>query len=254
MEVLMWGSTIMLPLLANATALLPLPDHVDIPDGYSTTICPTEAAARTMLADYFRVKPAPNNYTTDTDRYFAGLKATGCSQDSPRDGTVIIRSVVARAEFTLARGKETYIVYRGVMGSAGKPVIGIVDEGGNNGFPRTELAGWKETHTRDGWLDSRSMDKESGILYLCPTPQSALAVVTAMKGLTKVQWQPYLAKVKQLGAAKGCRPARDRYFVAALLDNTYNDCGNECGIDLTAIEAIDRSGLKVGLVFDASEM
>lgn len=250
----MWGSTIMLPLLANAAAVLPLPDHVDIPDGFATTICPTEAAARTMLADYFRVKPAPNNHNTDTDRYFAGLKATGCSQDSLRDGTVTIRSVVARAEFTLARGKETYIVYRGVMGSAGKPVFGIVDEGGNNGFPRTELAGWKELHTRDGWLDSRSMDKESGILYLCPTPQSALAVVTAMKGLTKVQWQPYLAKVKQLGAAKGCRPARDRYFVAALLDNTYNDCGNECGIDLTAIEAIDRSGLKVGLVFDASEM
>lgn len=250
----MWGSTIMLPLLANAAAVLPLPDHVDIPDGFATTICPTEAAARTMLADYFRVKPAPNNHNTDTDRYFAGLKATGCSQDSLRDGTVTIRSVVARAEFTLARGKETYIVYRGVMGSAGKPVFGIVDEGGNNGFPRTELAGWKELHTRDGWLDSRSMDKESGILYLCPTPQSALAVVTAMKGLTKVQWQPYLAKVKQLGAAKGCRPARDRYFVAALLDNTYNDCGNECGIDLTAIEAIDRSGLKVGLIFDASEM
>ncbi|HCF24994.1 MAG TPA: hypothetical protein DER67_05620 [Novosphingobium sp.] len=254
MEVPMWGSTVLLPLLASGAAALPLPDHVDIPDGFSTTICPTEAAARTMLADYYRVKPAPNNHITDTERYFAGLKATGCAQDSPRTGTIIIKTVVARVELTLADGKESYIVYRGVMGSAATPVIGIVDEGNNNGFARTELASWKESHAIDGWLDARGMDQEIAIFYRCETPELARSVVASMKVMTKAQWQPYRAKLKQVAAAKGCRPARDRYYVAALLDQTYNDCGNECGIDLIAIEATERSGLKVGLVYDASEM
>ena len=250
----MWSSTVLLPLLASGAAALPLPDHVDIPDGFATTICPTEAAARTMLADYYRVKPAPNNHITDTDRYFAGLKATGCSQDVPRTGTIIIRTVLVRTEFTLARGKETYIVYRGLMGSAATPVVGIVDEGGNNGFARTELASWKDSHTIDGWLDARGIDAEAVIFYRCESPELARSVVTAMKVMTKAQWQPYRNRLKQVAAAKGCRPARDRYYVAALLDQTYNDCGEECGIDLTAIEATERSGLKVGLVYDASLM
>lgn len=250
----MLGAAALLGLLANAAAALPLPDHVDIPEGFSTTICPTEAAALTMLSDHYRVGPAPANHTIDIPRYFAGLKTTGCSQNSPRTGAIRIQSVVARVDLAVADGTQTYIVYRGVMGSAASPVVGIVDEGGNNGYPRTALADWKQTHGTDGWLDSRKSEEGDGLFYRCETPDLARAVVTAMKGTTKAQWEPYRAKLRQEAAALGCRPARDRYYVAALLDHTRNDCGNECGIDLTAIEAIDRSGLKVGLIYDASEM
>jgi hypothetical protein len=250
----MLGNALLLPLLANTAAVLPLPDRVDIRDGYSTVICPNEAAGRVMLQDYYRVKPAPNNHITDTDKYFAGLRATGCSQDTPRTGTITIQAVLARVELTLAPGKENYILYRGVMGSAAKPVIGIVDEDGNNGFARTELAQWTQTHTTDGWLDARGNDPEVGIFYRCETPELAVAVIGAMKGTTKASVPTYRARLKQQIAARSCRPARDRYFVTVLRDHTTNDCGDECTIQLTAIEAIDRSGLKVGVVYDASEM
>jgi predicted nucleic acid-binding Zn ribbon protein len=247
-------SALLLALLANAPTVLPLPDRVDIPDGYSTVLCPSEAAARTMLADFYRVKPAPNNHTTDTERFFLGLRQSGCVQDSPRTSAITIKAVIERKEISLARGTETNLIYRGVMGPEAKPVIGIVDEGGANRFPRTELAEWKDVRTVDGWLDARRADQDSTIFYRCETPGQAAAVVKVMKGMTKVSFAKYEASLRKQAAANGCRPARESYFVTALQDRTGNECGFECFIDLTAIEAVDRAGLPVGLVFDGSLM
>ncbi len=245
---------LLLTLLANGTAALPLPDRLDIPDSYSTVLCPTEAAAQRMLAEFHRVKPAPNNYTLDTDRFFQGLRETGCKQDSPRTGSITIRTAVARRDIAVAEGTETYLLYRGTMGAAAKPVIGIVDEGGANGASRTPLAEWKEARTKDGWLDARGTDPEQGIFYRCDTPAQANAVVAAMRGQTRLPWERFKTNLKQRAAAQGCRPARQSYFVTALRERVVNDCGAECSIELTALEAIDRSGLTVGLVFDASLM
>lgn len=245
---------LLLYLLASSTAAQPLPDRVDIPDGFVTVICPNEAAGRTMLADYYRVKPAPNNYTNDIDRFFAGLKATGCTQDRPRTSTVTIQAVIARRELTYAEGKENHLLYRGVLNPGGKQVIGIVDEDANNGYARTKLAQWTEHRTTDGWLDAIGGRVTVDTFYRCDTPEQAAAVVKALKTTTKARWNVLQAKLKPLLAAQGCRPARSRYFVTALRDEIYYDCGFECGGDLTAIEALDRSGLKVGLVYGGSEM
>ncbi len=248
------ASTLLLALLANGAATLPLPDRLDVPESYSTVLCPSEAAARTMVAEYHRVKPAPLNHTLDTDRFFAGLRATGCTQDSPRSGSIVITAAVQRFEVPVATGKETYLLYRGTMGPERKPVIGIVDEGGANRAPRTELAEWKDVRTTDGWLDVQVHDPANTTFYRCDSAVKASAVVKAMQGMSTAASTAFQRKLKQQLSLNGCRPARESYFVTALRERAGNECGDECFVDLTALEAIDRSGLTVGLVFDGSLM
>jgi hypothetical protein len=239
-------------MLASNTASHPLPDHVDIPDAFSTVICPDQKAAQMMLDRYYSVKAAPNNHIHDTDLFFAGLKATGCSQDSPaRKGTITIKSVHQRKLLKLADGNERVVRYSGVN-SANAPVSGIVNEDGNNAFGRTELAGWKSERTSDGWLDARAT--ENSIFFRCATPQQATAVVKAMQGQEKSALKAFMAKLEKQAAAQKCRPASDRYFVTSILALAGNACGFECYIDLTALGAVDRSGQTVGLIFDASLM
>jgi hypothetical protein len=148
--------TILVTALLAGNSTLPLPDHLIIPDGQSTVICPSVEAAQTMLTQFHRVKPPPNNYNTDTELFFEGLRATGCSQDSPdRTGDVVIQSVIKRSEFVLAEGPERYILYRGVNRSDGKPLVGIVSEDGNNRYARSEVAQFMVGRSADGWLDAR---------------------------------------------------------------------------------------------------
>jgi hypothetical protein len=242
-------------LIAAQAAALPLPDHLTIPDGHSTVICPNVAAATTMLQQHYRVKPAPNNHGIDTDAFFAGLKATGCSQDSPlRKGDVIIQSVVTRISLPMADGDERYIVYRGVNKVDGTPLTGIVSEDGNNGFARTKLAEWLVGRSSDGWLDARGNVDNGLIFYRCDTPAQAKSVVDQLKGKENAPSKGFNASLKKLASAQKCRPASDRYFVTQILSEAGNNCGFECYVSLTALGAMDRSGMAVGLVYDASLM
>lgn len=241
-------------LMAAQAAALPLPDQLSIPDGHSTVICPSDGAAKTMLNDYYRVNPAPNNHVIDTDRFFQGIEATGCRQDSPlRNGEVVIQSVVVRRTLTMAGGDERYIIYRGTNKSGGAPFVGIVSEDGNNSYPRTDLANWMVGRSADGWLDARQNDGGQ-IFYRCDTPEIASAVVGSMGAATEMPYKAYETKLKKQLSVQKCRVAGDRYFVNEIRAETSNDCGMECAVLLTALEVTDRSGLKVGLVYDASLM
>jgi hypothetical protein len=242
-------------LITAQAAALPLPDQLSIPDGHSTVVCPNVAAATTMLQQHHRVKPAPNNHGIDTDAFFAGLSATGCSQDSPsRKGEVVIQSVVMRISLPIAGGDERYIVYRGVNKVDGTPLTGIVSEDSNNSYARTELAEWLVGRSSDGWLDARGSVDGGMIFYRCDTPAQATAVVDQLKGKENAPSKGFNASLKKLAAAQKCRQASDRYFVRQILSEAGNICGDECFISLTSLEAIDRSGLTVGLVYDASLM
>ncbi len=241
-------------LLAAGAAPQPLPDHVDIPETYSTVLCPDQQAAKTMLDRYYSVKPAPNNHINDTDLFFAGLKATGCAQDSQaRKGVITIKSVHQRRVLTLASGQERIIRYSGIN-SAGIPVEGIVDEDGNNGHARTPLAEWLTERTNNGWLDARIDRGSPWIFYRCDTPAKANAVVSATKPVAKAKPAMFQQKLQRAAAQQGCRAASDSYFVTAILSTSGNECGFECYVDLHALAATDRSGLSVGLVFDGSLM
>ncbi|HMS20673.1 hypothetical protein [uncultured Sphingorhabdus sp.] len=242
----------LLAFLLLAATPEPLPEHIDIPNERSTVICPTQAAAQTMLDQYYRVKPAPNNHTIDIEHFFAGLRATGCAQDVERTGVVTILSAKSRATVELAGGSERMLRYEG-RDEAGKVLAGIVSEDGNNSFPRTDLARWLSVRSRDGWLDARG-EQSTSIFYRCSTPDNAKAVVSSLKGMEQAKEDVFSKKLATSAALQGCRPATDRYLVTALLDSAGNECGFECYVDLTALAALDRSGMQVGLVFDGALM
>ncbi|WP_147291688.1 hypothetical protein [Sphingorhabdus pulchriflava] len=234
------------------SATVPLPEHIDIPNEHSTVICPTQAAAQIMLDQYYRVKPAPDNHTIDIEHFFAGLRATGCSQDAERKGVVTILSAKSRATVELAGGSERMLRYEG-RDEAGKVLAGIVSEDGNNSFPRTDLAQWLSVRSSDGWLDARG-EQPGSVFYRCSTPDKAKAVVSSLKGMEQAKENLFSKKLAASAAQQGCRQATDRYLVTGLLDSAGNECGFECYIDLTALSALDRSGMQVGLIFDGSLM
>jgi hypothetical protein len=239
-------------LLAAQAGALPLPEHVDIPSEHSTVICPDQTAATKMIDQYYRVKPAPNNHTIDIEHFFEGLSATGCTQDGQRKGVVTIKSVKSRNKVELAGGPERILRYEGVD-STGKTMVGIVSEDGNNTFPRTDLARWLSLRGSDGWLDARD-NFGSTIFYRCPSTQQARNVVSAVKGMEKAKDTTFRKKLHASAQQNGCRAASDRYMVKAVFESTGNECGFECYIDLTALGAVDRAGIEVGLVFDGSLM
>lgn len=231
-----------------ATAALSLPDQTDIPDGFSTVTCPTIEAAERMFNDYHMVKPAPNDHTVNVELFFEGLAATGCTQAS---GPIAIDTVTARKALVIAGRPERYIRYIG-RDVKGATVHGIVNEDGNNGYHRTALAEWLGQRSADGWLDARGSSEEGWTFQRCATLAEARAVVSSLSGITdEKRFREALSKA--LVRAK-CRPASDRYFVLGKFEEASIECGDECFIDLTALEARDRSGQTIGLVFDGSLM
>jgi hypothetical protein len=92
------------------------------------------------------------------------------------------------------------------------------------------------------------------IFYRCETAAQASAIVGGLAGMEDMPTKSFKAKLKAQLAAQKCRPAQDRYFITALRGEAGNSCGFECYIGLTALEAIDRSGTGVGLVYDSSLM
>lgn len=242
----------MLAMLATfvfaTTAALPLPDQTGIPDGYSTVTCPSAEAAERMFKDYHSVKPAPNDHTIDVELFFAGLTATGCTQVS---GPITIDTVLSRKTLMIAGKPERYIRYIGRDAKAAT-VHGVVNEDGNNSYHRTALAEWLGQRSADGWLDARSSSEDGWIFHRCDTVADARAVVS---GLSAIKDEKAFREAlgKALTRAK-CRPASDRYYVLGKYEEASIECGDECYVDLTALEARDRSGQTIGLVFDGALM
>lgn len=227
----------------------PLPAKIDIPNDFSTVICPTESAARQMLGTYYGVQPAPRNHTIDTSLFFQGLAATGCSQDSSDAKSVItIQQAVARRTLKLASASETYLIYRGAN-AKGVRVVGIVDEMGNNKHPRTDFERWLSEFAPNGLINYDPATMST--LYLCATVDGARAAVRAIptKGNKAVQNQAF-GKAR---AANACRQApAGRYKITARHENRDIQCGFECEDIWNALAATDARGRAVALIFNAS--
>jgi hypothetical protein len=240
-----------LALLLQSTAL-PLPERLDIPDNHSWVYCPNQQAAKTMLDQYYKVQPAPNNHGLDVTHYFKGLEATGCEQ-SPKsiEGTITIKQVLQRRQLNQADEDDRYIRFAG-QDKEGKAIAGIVDEDSNNQMPRTPLAEWLSTRTNNGMLDARGSAGEGTAFYRCDNVDAAQAVVAAASKSTKGDATKFDATVAKLAAQNGCRAATDKYHVTAIHNVASFDCGFECYVELTALSATDRSGMAIGLIFNAS--
>jgi len=227
----------------------PLPTKTDIPNDFSTVICPSEAAARNMLGRYYGVQPAPRNYGIDTKLFFDGLAATGCTQDSPDATSVItIQQVVARRTLPMAGGNETYLVYRGVN-AKGTRLVGIVDETGNNKHPRNDFERWLSEFVPDGVLNYDPATMTT--VYLCPTVDGARAAVRAIpaKGSATVRNAAF-AKAR---TTNGCsKAAAGRYRITARHEERAIACGFECEDVWNALAATDQRGRAVALIFDGS--
>jgi hypothetical protein len=242
-----------LPLaLLLQSAPLPLPEKLDIPDNHSWVYCPNQAAAKTMLDQYYRVQPAPNNHGLDIQHYFRGLEATGCEQ-SPESfsGAIAIKQVLQRRKLDQADEDDRYIRFQG-QDKDGNIVAGIVDEDSNNQMPRTPLAEWLSTRATNGMLDARGDNSGGRLFYRCDSVDAAKATVSAASKSTKGDVTKFEGKVAKLAAQNGCRPAMDKYIVTATHNVASFDCGFECYVELTALSATDRSGVSIGLIFDAS--
>lgn len=114
----------------------PLPQNTHIPSDRSTVICPTEAAARTMLSEYYAIKIARES---GISHFQKGLNATGCVESDRKSGSVItIRQVLMRKSIRIVEGQIRYLVYRGTN-AAGEDVVGIVDEDANNKHPHIDI-------------------------------------------------------------------------------------------------------------------
>jgi len=227
----------------------PLPAKTDIRSDFSTVICPTESAARQMLGTYYAVQPAPRNHTIDTSLFFDGLKATGCTQNSPDATSVItIEQALARRTLRLAGSSETHLIYRGTN-AKGVRLFGIVDETGNEAHPRNAYERWLSEFIPGGVLDYDPATMDA--VYSCPTVDGARAAVRAIpsKGNDTARSTAF-ARAR---AANGCRQAAaGRYKITARHENREIACGFECEDVWNALAATDQRGRPVALIFDGS--
>lgn len=242
--------------LALQTEPLPLPEHTDIPEDYSTVICPDRSAAERMLTEFYAVAPAPRNHTHIIPLFFEGLEATGCVQNGPlKVGTITIETVLMRRSFDKADGPEQVIAFQGVNGE-GASLVGIVDETGNNAFPRSPLERWLQTHA-DG--DMLTVPVGAGYVpptYICPSLSAANASVAAIPSYETENVDEFIATTafETALAANGCSRTEGRYRITALGEDGVILCGYECAAVWTALEAETTGGETVGLIYEASLM
>jgi hypothetical protein len=239
-------------LLAGVTAQpLPLPQQRDIPDNFSTKLCPDRAAAERLLSDFYASNDPANNLI-DIPLFMRGLAETGCEQLS---GPIEIQEVIARRTLDLGWSVETHIAYRGVRPD-GSVVWGVVDETWNDRLPRTPLEAFVQQLTDGGWLPSAAeWAADATQILVCPGPAEARAVIAAMPDPLNSSESSQRRGFERARRANRCAPApaNGRYRVTAVFETNSVGCGYECGTSWTAVAAETPAGLSVGLLHGFDE-
>lgn len=220
---------------------LPLPAKTDIPEDFSTVICPDEPAARRMLRNHH----VEGRSWFDSPTFMRGLELTGCKQLS---GPLQIKRVLDRK--TLRSGpSNSYILYEATRPDGGI-VYGTVHEEGNNRHPRTPLDRWFQTHAPVGWLQAKRGLRKT---YVCQDPQAAKKVVAAIPPLRERGVNnPHRIRARDAAIrTSGCTRTYGRFRIAALHDSIFISTGYEAGESWTALTATDPRGRIVGLLHDA---
>ncbi|MBC7985593.1 MAG: hypothetical protein H7X93_02840 [Sphingomonadaceae bacterium] len=236
-----------------AAGELPLPEATDIPEDYSTVICPDAEAARRMLTDYYRTPPN-GGLMIDIPLFFDGLEATRCVQGGPlKVGTITIEQVLSRVELQFGDGgTSTYILFRGHNGNRAA-LTGIVDETANNAHPRTPFERWVRDQTSDGYLPpNHSWDNVGDRLFRCPSVGAARRAIAAIAGAGESQAARDTAFAAALDEQTCVRWTNGRYRVTAVYEEVFINCGHECESVWVALDAEDETGASVGLLYDSS--
>ncbi|MBN8940812.1 MAG: hypothetical protein J0H01_15030 [Rhizobiales bacterium] len=219
---------------------LSLPEQPEIAEDYATYLCPTEAAAATMLVDYLQ-----------HNRMQAGYQATGCRARTENSGPIRIVEVLRRQDMIQFGTPVTYMLYRGTM-QDGQRVTGLVNEQGNNRHPRTPFTRWLASNAPGGTLTIAARDRRG---HICPSPDAAMKVVAAIAEAKRRSAPVARQKTAFTNAlrANGCSAAASgAYRVTALHQSEMIDLGFEADEDWTALSVTDPRGRSAGLVYDAS--
>lgn len=233
---------------AASPGSLPLPLKRDIPANFSTVICGDERAARVFISDFI----APNQTGTDVniDRFFEGLSATGCRQES---GPLQIQAVLVRKPVVEGQAQR-HILYRAKKPS-GETVFGVVDELANNTHPRTPFEEWLSLQTQDGMLTANESDRRT---YLCRSPQAARAAIVALSRAKQARLRGHRLRMAKADALRtsSCFPTQGRFRVRAIHGSVANFFGNDAESleDWTAVTAVNGRGQVIGLLHNASLM
>jgi hypothetical protein len=224
----------------------PLPRRPDIPENFSTVICPDEASARQMLNE-FHIRGAQS---FDTSVFMIGLRRTGCDQKS---GPIRITQVLQRKTVVPGQTESVYVLYRGERPD-GSVVFGVIHEFGNDTFPRTPQERWLRNNARDGVVQAGANRRRT---YVCETPGQARGVIAAIPAIRDSErgreaTRLLAARDRALRQEPGCRPVRDaRYRVVDSHERAFISLGPDAGEEWTALTVTDSSGRTRGLLYDS---
>jgi hypothetical protein len=239
---------LMLAFCNYASAAEPLPIRTDIGENFSTVLCPTDAAAKRMLQEFY----VPGESWFDSQTFFEGLAATSCEQ---KGGPIRIVQAMERKTLRAGEPASVYLRYRGVSdGNApNKVFFGIVHEDGNNRHPRTALQQWLQTYSLDGVIDVDAAGKGNAgkLIYRCASLAVAQKVIQAIPKAQKGAISSAQSKAKDAALkANQCVLARGKFAVVSLHEVAQILLGDEWAESWHAIHALDESGRFVGLLHD----
>ena len=214
-----------------------VPDYVGavVPETHSVVICPSASAAGRMLVYYYR----PGPFIIETERFFEGLRATGCTQEA---GPVTVRRVRQMRVFTFPSSDQpqTHIRFEGETAD-GAPVHAIVDV---EAFRvRTPLEEFLLIQGSDGVL---ALDENS---WRCPTPDAARAVLRGVPDdRPEAERQATFARLVR---DQGCAPAQGEFRIVDAFESIGFDDDYE-GHGYRALAAVQGDGPEIGLIFHES--
>jgi hypothetical protein len=203
-----------------------------VPETHSVVICPGADAARQMLDDYYR----PGPHILETQRFFEGLAATGCTQEG---GPVTIGAVQQGRTFDFASGAQTHIRFEG-RNAAGAAVHGIVD---TDAFRiRTAL----DTFLIENGIGENGQVELQGGSWRCPSADAARAVIRGVPSEGEATQRD--ARFSALVQAQRCTPATGLFRVSDVFESA-NFEGPDGAYTYQAVAGADEGGAEVGLLF-----
>lgn len=204
-----------------------------VPDTHSVTLCPSAESAFRMLNQYYR----PGSSIIDTNRYFEGLRATGCQQ---RAGPVLVRQIVQTRHLQFVDRREAYIAFRGEA-ATGQQVHGIVDVEAFR--QRTPLEEFLLLNGHDGRVST-----DQGTSYVCPTVDAARRVIQGTPETGRAPEAVRQRTFNTLIGSNNCTRARDDFRVTAIFERTDFEDGFE-GYSYQAVSVRSSDGAERGLLY-----
>ncbi len=242
------------PVVLGSDAGERLPNKTDISANFTSILCPTRAAALTMLQDYLLPGdvdyqkpvvmdlPIPGGIVFDLASFQRGLKQTSCrlAQEPIHIQWTLARKTLVTADAS----KVGYLVFSGNSKLAhqwGDQRFGIVHEALNNSAPRSLFERWQLFNAPLGTFQRNANSVKDA--WVCQRSNSAVKLIALRKAIDQ---EPNDAQLKQQADAlsKQCKPAVGQFVPIKVLAHLAIDST----ATMMAILAEDQHGKRIGLL------